>query len=416
MRIAVIANDTRGGVQPYAALGVGLQRAGHEVTVVAPSHSIAMLTELGLATATLSGDAEAEAEAGANTAANRRGPIASMRYVARELTPRIEAWTRETLAACEGADLLTGGVGGMITGLSVAERLGVPFVPTHLQPIGAPTGDHPGVLMTAIPSWLGRPGRLAGHRLTELALWTPFAKPMATARRTVLGLSGRARAADGQPVLYGFSPRVVDLPPRPGHPRHVTGYWFLPAGPMWTPPPALEAFLARTDSPVVSIGFGSMANQDPAAVTDLVLGAVRDAGVRAVLLSGWGGLATAAGSDDALVVEAVPHDWLFPRVTAAVHHGGAGTTGAALAAGVPAVVVPFSVDQPFWASRVTALGVGPTPIPRKRLTREALAAALRTAVTDEAMTARAAALGRAIRAEDGVAAAVTHFQDIGPRR
>lgn len=209
-------------------------------------------------------------------------------------------------------------------------------------------------------------------------------------------------------MLYGFSRHVLQVPTEGERARHVTGYWFLPAEPTWSPPPALEAFLAR-GGPVVSIGFGSMASDDPQAVTELVLGAVRAAGVRAVLLSGWGGLASLPPSEDVFCADALPHDWLFPRVAATVHHGGAGTTGAALRSGVPGLVVPFTMDQPFWGSRVAALGVGPAPIPRKRLTRERLADALRRTVADEGMRRRAADLGARIRAEDGVAEAVEHF-------
>ena len=94
---------------------------------------------------------------------------------------------------------------------------------------------------------------------------------------------------------------------------------------------------------------------------------------------------------------------------AIVHHGGAGTTGADLRAGIPAVVVPFAVDQPFWGSRVAALGVGPTPVPRKVLTARKLADALRATVSDQAMKSRAAALGTKISAEDGVGEAVRHL-------
>lgn len=152
-----------------------------------------------------------------------------------------------------------------------------------------------------------------------------------------------------------------------------------------------------------------MSSRDPERLSDLILQSVRRARVRAVLLSGWGGLAD-QGGDDVFVTTEVPHDWLFPQMAAVVHHGGAGTTGAALTAGVPSVVVPFAVDQPFWASRVVALDVGPRPIPRKRLTSENLGAALRTATTDDAMARRAADLGTRIRAENGVATAVRHLE------
>jgi sterol 3beta-glucosyltransferase len=174
------------------------------------------------------------------------------------------------------------------------------------------------------------------------------------------------------------------------------------------PPAALVDFLAAGPPPVC-IGFGSMSSRDPEKLSDVVLRAVRRARVRAVLLSGWGGLADLSG-DDVFVAAEAPHDWLYPQMDAVVHHGGAGTTGASFTAGVPAVVVPFAVDQPFWASRVAALGVGPTPIPRKRLTEQNLGDALRASTTEEALTRRAAELGAPIRAEDGVAAAVRHLE------
>jgi sterol 3beta-glucosyltransferase len=405
MRIAVVSMDTRGGIVPYIALGQGLRRAGHEVRMVAPADFAPMFDEAGLALAPLSGNVEEVLRA--STGATERGTMASMRFAAREMKPRIHAWTRETLEACEGVDVVTGGVGGMVVGLSVAEKLGKPFIETQVQPVGAPTGAYPGVLVAG-PRWLGSWGFRLGHRLSEMALWMPFRGAMASARKEVLGLTGRPSAADGQPVLYGFSRHVVPVPTLGERERHVTGYWFVPAAPTWSAPPALEAFLAG-GGPVVAIGFGSMVSDDPKAATALVLGAVRRAGVRAVLVTGWGGLASHPEADDVFVTESLPYDWLFPRVAAVVHHGGAGTTGLALQAGVPAIVVPFTVDQPFWGSRVAALGVGPTPIPRKRLTQELLADALRRTVADEAMRARAAALGERIRAEDGVAEAVAIF-------
>ena len=406
MRIAAVCNDTRGGVQPYAALSEGLHRAGHHVRMVAPEDFASMIAELGLPFTPLSGSVEAMLRGTGGL--SERGTLASMRFAAREMTTRLHTWTSEALAACEGVDVITGGVGGMVVALSVAEKLGVPFIETHLQPLGAPTDAYPGVLTAGIPRWLGKRAMRAGHRLSELAVWMPFKRAMASARTTVLGLApGRPSAADRQPVLYGFSREVVPLPSEGRRARHVTGYWTRDLTD-WIPPPRLAAMLAGS-VPVVSVGFGSMVNQDPAATTALVLGAARDAGVRVVLLAGWDPVDRVGDHDDVFHADAIPHDWLFPRVRAVVHHGGAGTTGAALSAGVPAIVVPFAMDQPFWASRVVALGVGPTPIPRGRLTRGDLARALRATVTDEAMSSRAALLGARIRSEDGIHAAVEHF-------
>lgn len=404
MRVALVCNDSRGGVQPYVALARGLRDAGHDVRAVAPSDLASLFTDVGVEVRPLAGSVEAVLRASGGAA--ERGAVASTRLAMRELPARLGGWTRQTLEACEGVDLVAGGIGGMVVGLSVAEKLGVPFVEAHLQPIGAPTDAYPGVLAAGIPSWLGGWGRRLGHRVTDLALWMPFSGAMQTVRRDVLGLPGRAPAPSRQPVLYAFSAHVVPVPTSPERERHVTGYWFLPTPPRWEPDAALEDFLARP-GPVVSIGFGSMASRDPAALTELVRDAVAKVGVRAVLLSGWGGLRELPASAHIHSAAALPHDWLFSRVSATVHHGGAGTTGAALRAGVPSVVVPFTMDQPFWAARVAALGVGPEPIPRARLTSARLARAIERALADDALRERAARLGALLRAEDGVSAAVS---------
>ena len=129
----------------------------------------------------------------------------------------------------------------------------------------------------------------------------------------------------------------------------------------------------------------------------MVAEALRLADQRGVLASGWGGLSRADVPDSIYMLEAAPHDWLFPRMTALVHHGGAGTTAAGLRAGRPTLITPFIGDQPFWGRRVASLGVGPQPIPFKKLTAERLAGAIRTAATDETMRRRAAELGVQIR-------------------
>lgn len=404
MRVAVVSLDTRGGVQPYMALALGLQRAGHEVRFIAASGYGPMLRGRGLTHHALTGNVEDTLRGSAGV--TEKGTLASMRFVQQETPRRVVQWAREALEACEGVDVITGGVGGMIAGLAVAERLGVPFLETHLQPVGASTGAFPGTLFPGVPRWLGRAGRRSSHSLSELALWLPFRGAMKKAREA-LGLNGPARRVGVPPVLYGFSRHVLPEAPEWLGRRFVTGYWFLPAAEDWLPPPGLEAFLGQT-GPVVCIGFGSMTTVDSRATTALVEEAVRRAGVRAVLLSGWGAF-EAAAHDRIFAAAAVPHDWLYPRVAAVAHHGGAGTTGASLRAGVPTIVVPFTMDQPFWGARVVALGVGPDPIPRRRLTAENLAAALSRAVSDGAMRARAAEMGALIRQEDGVADAVAHF-------
>ena len=406
--IAIISLDTRGGIQPYIALALGLQRAGHRVHMIAASDFVPLIESYGLWVSGLSGNVEG-ALRGAQ-GAPERGSFASMQFARRESARCIALWMRESLDACDGVDLITGGIGGMIVGESVAERLAVPFVQTHLQPVCAPTSAYPGVLFPGVPKWLGSTGRWLSHAPSEFALWAPFAAAVRAARRDALALPAKAQRRAPLPVLYGYSAHVVQRPSKWPDLRQVTGYWSLPRLADWTPDPALAEFV-RSGPPPVCIGFGSMSSADPASLTRLVTDAVRQVGVRAVLLSGWGGLSEAS-CHDLFVTRDVPHDWLLPRMSAVVHHGGAGTTGAACAAGVPSVVVPFTMDQPFWASRVEALGVGPKPIPRQRLTADRLAAGLREVLASKEMQARARALGDRIRRENGVEAAVRAFDSI----
>jgi sterol 3beta-glucosyltransferase len=212
----------------------------------------------------------------------------------------------------------------------------------------------------------------------------------------------------GHPYLYGFSSAVVPRPPDWDEHKYVTGYWFLDRLPDWRPPAELVDFL-DSGPPPVCVTFGSMVNTDAEEVTAGIVQALTRAGQRGLLLTGAGGLTSSFLTDDIRAFQEVPHDWLFPRVAAAVHHGGAGTSGAALRAGIPSVVVPFLGDQPFWARRLFNLGASPRPIRRKRLSPERLEAAVRVAVTDPAMRKRAARLGEQIRAEDGVGQAVAVF-------
>jgi sterol 3beta-glucosyltransferase len=153
-----------------------------------------------------------------------------------------------------------------------------------------------------------------------------------------------------------------------------------------------------------------MAGKNPERLGQVAIKALQKSGQRGLLASGWGGLKASHLPDNIFMLESAPHDWLFPRVAAVVHHGGSGTTGAGLRAGKPTLICPFIADQPFWGHRVHQLGVGPSPIPQKKLTVENLAAAIETAVTDKTMQAKAAQLGEIIREENGVATAASFME------
>jgi sterol 3beta-glucosyltransferase len=263
-----------------------------------------------------------------------------------------------------------------------------------------------------LPFWLGGSLNRLSHHITRQVMWQSFRSADRLVRQKVLGLPAapfwgpyKADQIRRSPVLYGFSPSVIPPPTDWDTSTHVTGYWFPDPPVGWTPPPSLVEFLAAGPPPVF-VGFGSMSNRKPEEITDLILEALARTHQRGIILSGWGGLRPSDLPASVFALDSVPFSWLFPKVAAVVHHGGAGTTACGLAAGVPSIVIPFFADQPFWGQRVVELGVGPKPIPRRKVTVERLATAIETAVTDSTMRQHAADLGRRIRAEDGVARAV----------
>jgi len=165
--------------------------------------------------------------------------------------------------------------------------------------------------------------------------------------------------------------------------------------------------------PPVFIGFSSMTNRQPREVTDLVVEALKITRLRGIIATGWGGLGESDLPENVYQIDSAPFDWLFPRMAAVVHHGGAGTTATGLRAGVPSVLIPFFADQFFWGWRVSELGAGPGSIPRKKLTSGRLADALKKAVADPGIRKNAAELGRKIRAEDGIGSAVEIVNRLG---
>ncbi|KAH3904265.1 hypothetical protein HBH56_237920 [Parastagonospora nodorum] len=210
------------------------------------------------------------------------------------------------------------------------------------------------------------------------------------------------------PHSYLWSQSLIARPPDwPPH-LSVTGFSFLDQGSTYTPPEDLAAFLQKGPTPVY-IGFGSIVVDDPKKLTELILEAVRLAGVRAIVSKGWGGIGGGEVPDSVYLIGNCPHDWLFQRVSCVVHHGGAGTTAAGIALGVPTVVVPFFGDQPFWGQMIARAGAGPKPVPFKQMTAESLAASIKFALRDEVKIA-VQEMAAQIAKEDGAAATVEAFE------
>jgi sterol 3beta-glucosyltransferase len=405
MRVVIVATGSWGDVRPNVVLGHALRKAGYKVLLVAEEQFREWVVGRGVDFAGLSFNTQAVLDAQAK-GSNLFQTMSWMQKV-RQTT---EQMGREITDVIHDGDavLLNEGVLALVNG--ALEKPNIRLIHINLQP-WVPTGEFLG-MMPPLPAWVpikeAAYNRLAGG-VVRRSQWWAMGKIGNQVRINHLGLPKQTWAKHhamltSTPSLLLVSPHVLPHP-ADWQPHHrITGYLFDDeAG--WEAPKDLLDFLANGDKPVY-IGLGSMREQKPEETTRLFLDAVKQAGRRAILLSGWAGIGASNPPKDVFLLKYAPHSWLFPRMAAVVHHGGAGTTASGLRAGIPSVVVPRMSDQPFWGRRVYELGVGTMPIYRSRLTADNLAAAIIEATTNRAMQQKVTELGAKIISEDGVNEAV----------
>lgn len=403
MRFSIHTLGTRGDMQPYLALALGFKARGHDVLIVAPAQFSDMASAEGVPFASLPAEflavldkPEAKAVLGKSGSGFGAGfkLLKHYRHLMRGLLDA--EWEA---ARAFGPDAILHHAKAL-GAPNIAARLDVPLFLASPLPGFTPTRAFPTpILPFASLGPLNRPS----HALMIHGGNFLFAGAIRAWRAEVLEPPARGRPAPLAGTLYGYSRHVLPKPADWGADVAVTGYWFLDRLD-WSPDAELAAFLAAGEPPVY-VGFGSMPGSDPQRLTGLIIEGLRRAGKRGVLATAGGALNADATAEHVHVIAGAPHDRLFPLMHATLHHGGAGTTGAALRAGKPTAILPFIGDQPFWARRIAALGVGPQALDKRKMTEDDLAAVFR-AMDDASMRARASELGAAIRGEDGVAAAI----------
>lgn len=426
MKALLYTYGTRGDVEPYLALALALDAAGHEVVLSAPASFESFVTGRGIRYAPrdngfldlVTGPAMRAAMAGGPGTGGGAPLPAEGAPSAADLNERIFPALLSSMvdAALEGVDLV---VHKHDYAHHIAERLGVPGVLGLLHPHFVPSRYYPSSLALAPErtSWVTNlishaRLRLRGEPAPMRALverWRAEELELAPRR----GMHDRFRQADGSrvPVLHGYSEYLA--PHAPDWPSSVrtTGFWWLPPATGHEPDPALDRFLTRGEPPVF-FGFGSLVGTDPARSGRIVREVVERLGIRAVVALGAGGIDVPDPPDSVFVVREADYAGLLPRVRAVVHAGGLGTAHHALAAGVPQVTYPFHVEQMGWARRLHRIGVAPPPRWQRDLTADDLAASLDTALTDPRVARAASRLRDGVRAERGERTAVAALEAI----
>jgi UDP:flavonoid glycosyltransferase YjiC (YdhE family) len=410
MRLAILAFGTRGDITPFVALGIRLKSEGHDVCLITHREFEAAARQHGLGFRQVAGsfqDFIATPEGRRALGVPRSSPL-GMVGLFNPFLECAEAVYRDAWHATENAEgIISSAVASPAATLIAARRhvplavgFAIPSVPTR-------TMAHP-----AFPAWpLGGLYNRATYAAANLLVKRGPAVIFDRWRREADRLSISRAASPPKTIgLLAVSPVVVPRPADWPDYMHVTGYWWLPKGAAVPVPEPVRAFV-EAGPPPICLGFGSMMDDNPGELRSIVLDALNRLRTRAVIVGGSG--SALLGFENASEVCEVPfisYDWLFPRVSAVVHQGGAGTASFCLTAGVPQVVVKYCLDHTFWAARLTALGVAPPGLVRHKLTAAALAEAIRNAVDNPAYRRQAVLLAPRVAAEDGLASALALLQ------
>ncbi|WP_414618879.1 glycosyltransferase [Calothrix sp. CCY 0018] len=415
MHITILTLGSRGDVQPFIALGIGLYKAGHKVKIASQATFESEIRSHGLEFALMSGNPKEGLESAEGQAMLKtKNPIDFVHRLGDLLEPIMETVLLDSWQACQETDAIIG-AGFPFWGFDIAEKLGIPFYYAYLTP-GYPTTAFPNAVTPPHLEKLGSIYNRFSYTLTNLLFWQFFRKPIHKFRKSILNLpptgirqNAFTKLEDAKVnYLIGCSPSVTPKPKDWPKRVHLTGYWFLDEPDNFIPPTDLVEFL-KSGSPPVYIGFGSMSGEEAQKISEIALAALKKTKQRGIFLSGWSGVKNLDLPDTVFQIDNIPHSWLFAQMACIVHHGGAGTTAATFRAGVPSVIIPFFGDQKFWAYQAAKLGVSPPIIDRKNLTIDTLAQAITNAVENQSIQKQAAILGEKIRLENGVKEVIKIF-------
>lgn len=412
MHLSIVAYGTWGDVRPSIALGLALKDAGYGVRLIVTQDFAPWVSRTGLDVHLLPVNKfEVMRRVSSET-----HPLRVTLAVSRQISPALLQAGRDLLAAAADTDgfLVNEWLLGIVSGIAEVHNLGLVHLANQPQ---IRTGALPVSTMPDLPGWAPFRGAYnwLSYDLAHYLRWFSYVRGLNSLRKTFLKLAPLSRRGyldllDRTPSITLVSPQVIPRPADWQNRHQITGFLYYDDD-GWRPPADLGEFI-RAGEPPVYVGFGSMHARHPDKTTRLILEALERAHCRAVLYEGWAGLGKVDLPATVYLLDYAPHSWLFPRMAAVVHHAGAGTSAAALRAGVPSVPIPHSGDQPFWARKLYQLGAAANPLPRGRLNALDLARLITRAVGDWQLRVRAAELAEGISREDGAGRTVAAIHDL----
>ncbi|MES0491555.1 MAG: glycosyltransferase [Leptospirales bacterium] len=415
MKVTILTVGTRGDVQPCLAFGQALQTQGHEVNMAAPLDYEKMVDESGLRFFPIRQQLRDiyRQKTGSQCLTERINPLHFLFGRNKKVRPILDCIVSDLVSACTGSDIILYTILAMPASF-IANDLGLPSMALCFQPLSR-TQTFPSIFFH--PQVNIRFLNIASHFLAEKAIrlvfqgsitrWRKKSRIPKTTRQHIHKYSHRE-----YPVLNAFSAHIVPKPSDWGKRKHITGFWFLDSAISSCKPSGELIKFLENGEPPVCISFGSMNDIRVKKRVNMGLQALQKTGKRAVLIAGKSGLQKQdlIISDNILVVDEVSHKWLFPRVSAIIHHGGAGTVAAAIRAGIASIIIPFFFDQKFWGNRLFALGVGPQPIHEKKLSVETIAKAITAVVEERKYNLKLQNLSVKVNNEKGLECAVKAFE------
>lgn len=405
MKLTVITYGSEGDNRPLVALCRGLQNSGHDVLFLGERSIESFANRSGIPFQALDGDMKATVQPGGplHRLMNEGGHPGTMAKACADFaTENTKSWMNSLLLASQNSDgIIFSGFAGYIA-LSVAEYLNKPIIGAGLFPV-SPTKEFPSSLIPPLPlpGWLN----YFSHKAMMGILWHLFRRSVNEARKEICGQAARRTAWSGYPIAYGISPCLLPQPQDWPEEWQMCGAWYQPDS-SWSPDQALIDFLDKGEPPIY-VGFGSMSGFDSKRLLKILSPSLAER--RVVYAPGWSEYDASLLPTETFIIDNIPHDWLFPRVSLVIHHGGAGTSHTATKSGTPSLVIPFTGDQFFWAQRLAQIGVAPKPKSMIKIDTQVFTKMLKD-TSSQTIIEKSRALAQRMRAEDGVENAVRHIE------